>query len=64
MSYTKPYIYDKVRPAAIVQALKHLIDTPLYKDDNVTLAPNWDAQPQGSYTFFETYGLFDEYYKI
>ncbi len=47
MSYTKPYLYEKVRPAAVVQAIKYLIDTPLYEDDNVTLAPNWDAPQQG-----------------
>lgn len=44
MNYTKPYLYDKIRPAVVAKALKYLIDTPLYKEDDVTLAPNWDAE--------------------
>ena len=41
MTYTNPYMYDKVNPAKIVQGLKYLINKPLFTKINMEIRTDW-----------------------
>ena len=41
MMYKDPYIYETVRPEVIYNAVKFLCETPLYKQHNITVSPEW-----------------------
>lgn len=43
MDFKRPYIYDNIRPAKVLEAVRYLINTPLYTEDGVTLSDNWDS---------------------
>lgn len=48
MTYRGHYIYDKIRPAKVVQAVKYLLGTPVYKKANVVLNENWNNFLEGN----------------
>jgi len=41
MKYTNPYLYETIRPLRVYQAAKYLIDTDVYKTENVALSDDW-----------------------
>lgn len=43
------YIYDKIRPFKVLNALRYLLDTPLYQKSNVVLSEDWDRFETGNY---------------
>jgi hypothetical protein len=51
MCYKSPYMYEKIRPAKVYDAAKYLIQTPVYEDENVVLAPEWKTEIAGSVDF-------------
>ncbi len=48
MTYRGHYIYDKIRPTKVVNAVKYLLNTPLYKRSNITLSDNWNTYKTGN----------------
>ncbi len=47
MSYTGHYIYDKVSPFKVMNALRYLMETPLYLKSNVIMSENWNNFTSG-----------------
>lgn len=48
MSYDRPYIFDKVRPARIVAAVKYLLGSTLYMKANVVMSEDWAKNTEGT----------------
>jgi len=42
MSYSKPYMEERIRPYHVYQAAKYLIKTELYKKEDVRLCEDWN----------------------
>lgn len=51
MCYKKPYLYEKIRPAKVIHALKRLLTTPLYQEDNIVMVDNWCDNTNGKKIF-------------
>lgn len=47
MQYKHPYMYETIRPLKVYQAGKYLINTQLYKSENVVLSENWSFYNSG-----------------
>ena len=40
-SFSKPYLYETIRPNLVVEAARYLSDTDLFKDQKVVLSKDW-----------------------
>jgi len=47
MNYKVPYMYDVIRPQAVLDAAKHLVRTDLYKKHEVSLSQDWINSNEG-----------------
>lgn len=39
--YKQDYMFETIRPARVCEALKYLIDTPLYKENKISIDKNY-----------------------
>ena len=42
LSYSKPYLYETIRPKAVLAAARYLSTTKLFKQQNVVLSEEWN----------------------
>ncbi len=42
MDYKLPYMFETIRPMKVYAACKYLVNTPLYKQEGITLSSEWD----------------------
>jgi len=42
MDHERPYLFQAIRPAKVFTAVKYLVNTPLYKEEGVTLSDVWE----------------------
>lgn len=47
LCYRGHYIYDKICPSKVVNAVKYLLNTPLYKKENVVMSEDWNQFGNG-----------------
>ena len=64
MSDNHSYMYETVRPKVVIEALKELINTPLYVDEGVSMCDNWSHQSQDLVDFIVNTDNVDNEYKI
>lgn len=56
MNYKHPYMYETVRPSKVYEAAKYLIETDLYKSENVILSEDWSFYSNGKlFTYLTLY---------
>ena len=44
LSYSKPYLYETIRPKVVLAAVRFLSTTELFKQQNVVLSDEWDSR--------------------
>lgn len=47
LCYRGHHIYDKICPSKVVNAVKYLLHTPLYKKENVVMSEDWNQFGNG-----------------
>jgi len=47
MNYKVPYMYDVIRPQAVLDVARHLVRTDLYKKHEVPLSQDWINSNEG-----------------
>jgi hypothetical protein len=47
MNYKSPYMYETIRPLKVYNAAKYLMETELYKSENVVLSAEWGLYQEG-----------------
>jgi len=52
MKYKIPYMHEIVRPQPVYRAAKYLLNTPLYKNENIILSEDWNKYEDGSDIFY------------
>jgi len=50
MAYQHPYMYETIRPLKVYQAAKYLINSEVYKSENVILCEDWSRHQEGNIT--------------
>jgi hypothetical protein len=48
MRYKSPYMYETIRPLAVYNAAKCLMESELYKSENVILSEDWQSAGKGN----------------
>lgn len=49
MRYISPYMYETIRPHKVFEAAKYLVETELYKAENVVLCDDWYQAMNGKF---------------
>jgi hypothetical protein len=49
MKYKSPYMYETIRPLKVFNAAKYLIESDLYKSENVVLSEEWRLYDKGTF---------------
>ena len=55
MEYKRPYLYEMVRTAKVIDAARYLCDTPLYREHQIALSNIWENND-----VFENHGVINE----